>query len=257
MKEWCVMKKGFEKRFHAGDIVYWCENRKSGRYGVNYGMVDEQFSDAVCIDLLEKKEIRYVDGVPMDQFETEQKYRKLPKGWTYSTKLFQLEWRIDPEEEKLFQEIKMDQPETIKKAYELGVLVKSDQIFHGHIEVDITKEGFRIIKKYPIWQHHITHISIRSDQVYFTYQEAQKEVEKHVVALERMANLSEYDWAVELIDQTLKHWKKLQNAAEEEVSAYRNWLLSMKYVEEIETRVYSGSIQWKYLKNTKWHNIVL
>ncbi len=258
MKErYYVMQKGFEKRFYLGDIVYWCEKKGDGRYEIHYGMVEEQFSNAVCIDLLEKKETRYVDGVPIDQFETEQKYRKLPKGWTYSTKLFKLEWRIDPEEERLLQQVKMDQPETIKKAYEIGLLIKSDQIFHGNIESDITKEGFRIVKKYPMWQHPITQVSIRPDKVYFTYQEAQEEAEKHLAELERMANLSEYDWAVESIDRTLSHWKKIQDATKEEVSSYRNWLLSMKHVEEIETRVHFGNVQWKYLKNTKWHNIVL
>lgn len=35
------------------------------------------------------------------------------------------------------------------------------------------------------------------------------------------------------------------------------WLLSMKNVEEIETRISLGNIQWKYEKNKKWNNIVL
>ena len=43
-------------------------------------------------------------GVPIDEFKDNQKYRKLPKGWTYDTKLFDLEWRTDPEDEKLFNE---------------------------------------------------------------------------------------------------------------------------------------------------------
>lgn len=252
------IQKGFEKRFNHGDIVYWC-NRSGNEYSVKYGRVDEQFSDAVCIDLLEPKETRYIDGVPIDEFKEELKYRKLPKGWTYNTKLFNLEWRIDPEDEKLFNElcVRIDDPESIKKAYEVGLFVKSDNIFHGHIETDITKEGYRVIKKYPMWQHYITHVSIRPDKVYITYQEAKTEVDEHFAALERMANMSEYDWAVELIDQTLNQWKTYQNATDEEVNAYREWLLSMKNVEDIETRMSLGNIQWKYLKNKKWNNIVL
>ena len=48
------IKKGFEKRFNHGDIVYWC-NRNGNEYNVKYGRVDEQFSDDVYIDLLEQK----------------------------------------------------------------------------------------------------------------------------------------------------------------------------------------------------------
>lgn len=174
-------------------------------------------------------------------------------------KLFDLEWRTDPEDEKLFKElcVRIDDPESIKKAYESGLLVKSDKIFHGHIETDITKEGFRIIKKYPMWQHHITHVSIRPDKVYFTYQETKAEVEEYLEEFRRQAALSDYEWAVEEIDKTLNHWKVFQDATDEEVNAYREWLLSMKNVEEIETRISFGNIQWKYEKNKKWNNIVL
>lgn len=183
----------------------------------------------------------------------------MPKGWTYNTKLFELEWRIDPKDEKLFDElcVRVDNPESIKKAYELGLFVKSDKIFHGNIETDITKEGFRIIKKYPMWQHRITHVSIRPDKVYFTYQEAKTEVEAHIAEFKRQAALSNYEWSVEQIDKTLNHWKANCDATDEEVSAYREWLLSMENVEDIETRTYFDTIQWKYEKNKKWKNIVL
>lgn len=50
---------------------------------------------------------------------------------------------------------------------------------------------------------------------------------------------------------------KVKYATDEEVNVYREWLLSMKNVEEIETRISLGNIQWKYEKNKKWNNIVL
>lgn len=70
------IKKGFGKRFNHGDIVYWC-NKSGNKYSVQYGRVDEQFSDAVCIDLLESKETRYIDGVPIDEFKDNQLNRSL------------------------------------------------------------------------------------------------------------------------------------------------------------------------------------
>ena len=51
-------------------------------------MVDEQFSDAIVIDYLVLRERRLVNGIPIDEFESETKYKKLPKGWRYNTKLF-------------------------------------------------------------------------------------------------------------------------------------------------------------------------
>ena len=79
------MRAGFEKRFNPCDIVYWCHYKGNADYSVHYGMVDEQFSDAVVVDYLVPRERRRVDGVPIDEFQSEQRYRKLPKGWTYNT----------------------------------------------------------------------------------------------------------------------------------------------------------------------------
>ena len=117
------MKQGFEKRFKNGDIVYWCRNEGNGRYTVRYGMVDEQFSDAVVIDYLTAMERRLVNGIPIDEFESETKYKKLPKGWTYDTRLFEIT-HSDLTEEEIFYFIDFKKPETIKKGYDLGYLVK-------------------------------------------------------------------------------------------------------------------------------------
>lgn len=252
------MNPGFERRFNHGDIVYWCQHN-GNKYEVQFGRVDEQFSDAVCIDLLEKKETRYINGIPLDEFKSEQKYRKLPKGWSYDTKLYSLEYRVNPKDQELFEklDVRIDNPESIKKAYESGLIVKSESIFHGIIEEDITKEGFRIILKYPMYEHHITHVSIRPDKVYFTYQEAKEEADSYIAELNRQANMSDYDWQVEQIENILLQWKMFHDATDEEVSEYRNWILGMDNIENIEVRMSLGKIQWKYIKNKKWNTIVL
>lgn len=250
------MKAGFEKRFYPGNIVYWCHHAGNAGYSVKYGMVDEQFSDAVVIDYLAPRERRRVDGVPIDEFENEQRYRKLPKGWKYDTRLFELTWDDPTPEEKKFK-LDIANPETIKEAYSKGFLVKDSTIFHGTIEEEITKEGFRIVKKYPMWQHHIDHVSVRPDKVYFTYEEAKKEVKDHVSEFHRQAYLSDYGWSVEQIDKTLDRWKGISSASDKEVEEYRNWLLGMKNVEDIETRIFGGHIQWKYWKNKRWNYIEL
>ena len=249
------MKAGYEKRFNQGDIVYWC-HQCGHEYSVHYGMVDEQFSDVVCIDYIVPRERRLVDGIPISEFESEQRYRKLPKGWSYDTKLFEITYKSLTADEIAFK-IDITKPEILKIAYEKGYLVKDSAIFHGQIEDEITKDGYRIVKKYPRDLHHIDHISVRSDKVYFTYEEAKKEVEDNIAEFHRQASLSDYDWSVEQIDKTLNLWKGISGSSENEVKQYRDWLLDMSNVEDIEVRLFGGNIQWKYWKNKRWMNIEL
>ena len=246
------MRQGFEKRFNDGDIVYWC-HQHGHKYNVHYGMVDEQFSDAVCIDYLALKENRRVNGIPINEFQSEERYKKLPKGWSYDTRLYEITYdKIEG-----YSEYRIDNPEDIKQAYEKGLLVKDNTIFHGVIDTDITKEGYKIVKKYPQWEHHFSHVSVRPDKVYFTYAEAEKEVDENIAEFQRQANLSEYDWSVEDIDKTLDRYINISGETDRVREQYRSWLLGMKNVEDIETRIFGGEVQWKYWKNKKWNNIEL
>lgn len=251
------MRKGFEKRFNVGDIVYWC-HREGHMYDVHFGMVDEQFSDVVIVDYLAPMERRLVNGIPIDKFESESHYKKLPKGWTYNTELFELTWKDLTQEERDFSaKFSIKNPDCIKEAYNKGYLVKDSTIYHGIIESEITKDGYRIVKKYPMYQHHIDHVSVRPDKLYFTYDEAEKEVDDNIAEFKRQASLSDYEWSVEQIDKTIGRWKIYHDASDKEAESYHNWLVGMENVEDIETRIFSGQIQWKYWKNKKWNNIEL
>jgi hypothetical protein len=258
------MQKGFEKRFNTGDIVYWC-HQNGNKYTVKYGMVDEQFSDAVCIDYLHLKEDRLIDGVPIKEFPSMTKYRKLPKGWSYDTQLFEITLAdvVKPITEKLKEQgidfnpknIKIDDPEGLKKAYEYGYLVKDETIYHGNVEAEIDKEGYRIVKKYPMWVNHISRVSVRPDKVYYTYAEAQKDVDAKLQEFERQSNLSDYDWSIEQIDKVLNMWAEIYSIPEDIKLKHRRWLLDMDRVEDIDVRISIGNLQWKYDKNKKWNNI--
>lgn len=218
------MKPGFEKRFNKGDIVYWCHREEYG-YSVQYGLVDEQFSDAVIVDYIVPRERRIIDGIPIDEFKSEERYRKLPKGWTYNTKLFELTNEVLGEEEKEFLEnCKINNPKRIKEAYNKGYLVKKAKIFGGNIESEVTNKGFRIVKKWPMFVPYITHVSIRPDKVYFTYEEAKKEADDNIAELNRQAELSEYDWCVEQIDKTLSRFKFYKGLSDEEINTENIYL---------------------------------
>ena len=238
-----------QKRYNTGDVVYWC-HQCGNKYEVHWGRIDEQYSDAVLIDYLRGKENRLINGIPFNEFESETRYRKLPKGWTYDTELFELTT------EKNMQSINIKNPSEIIEAYNKGVLVKDSEISQVVVEAEVDKnKGYRIIKSYPQWQYHISRVSVRPDRIYFTYEEAQKEVDENISEFYRQANLSEYDWSVEQIDKTLNFWAALKGINNEAKKIYREWLLSLNNVEDIETRTYGSEIQWKYWKNKKWNNI--
>lgn len=239
--------------FHEGDIVYWCHSDGNGLYSVHWGRVSDQFSDAVIIDYLDPRERRLINGVPIDEFK-DKRYHKLPKDWTYNTDLYTLSYAELSEKEIGFK-LNLKNPETIKDAYNKGYLVKSETIFHGIVEAEITKEGYKIVKKYPYWKYHIDYVSIRPDKVYFTYDEAEKEVQININEFKRQAELSDYDWSVEQINKTLERWKNLTSASELEAQQIKDFLLGMKNVEDIETRLFGGNIQWKYWTNKRWLNI--
>lgn len=256
------MRPGYEKRFCQGDIVYWCGRDRFGKPQVKWGMVDEQFSDAVCIDFLDRKENRYIDGIPIYEYYLNQstyKYKKLPKGWTWNTKLYEVETREIPEEEELLKNARIDDPVAIKKLYDAGLLVKCETKFRGTIHTNIEKgKGYKVVLEYPLWEKfQEERTSVRPDKVYSTYKEAQDEVDAINAEFLRQSQLSDYDWAVEEIDKTLDHWMIATGSTPEERNKYREWILAMDHVEDIETRVSMGYIQWKYYDKKKWNDIEL
>ena len=250
------MQKGFEKRFKNGDIVYWC-HQNGHNYSVKLGMVDEQFSDVVCMDYLSPIENRKVNGIPIDEFKNEDRYKKLPKGWTYNTRLFEMTYDdvSDGDLNKYINGL-MDS-DGIKRLYDKGLLVKDCTKFHGVVEEEITKDGYRVIKKYPMWHNHISNVSVRSDKVYFTYDEAQQEVDEHIAEFNRQANLSEYEWSLEQIEKTINRYIFIQGETDKVRERYKDLFINMSNLEDIETRIFDGNIQWKYWKNKRWSNIEL
>ena len=240
-----------KNKFENGDIVYWC-HQNGHKYSVHWGMVDEQFSRSVVyVDYLAPRERRLVNGVPIDEFKSEDKYKKLPKGWSYDTKLFEITSE-DIDEDIRTYKLDIRNPDSVKKAYDDGLLVKKSTIFDGEIDAEITKDGYRIVKKYPPYRNNITSISIRPDKLYLSYEEAQQEVDKNIAEFIRQSELSDYEWSVEQIDKTLN---RCYGKTDIEKKQYRDWLLEMDNVEDIEVRIIGGEIQWKYWNKERWANI--
>lgn len=260
-----MIKKGFEKRFLKGDIVYWCE-REGSDISVRYGVVADQYSDGVYIDLLDFKERRRINGVPLDEFRelgNQTKRKKLPKGWNYGTQLYELttdSWTL--EEEKIVNALKINDPQGIKDAYSKGILVEKEKIFRGEIYVDISNEGYIVTTKYPMWGRYVpTHETVRSDRVYFTYDEAAAEKDTKIAELKRQAALSDEEWSLELIEKDVKRYLHIYFGVlaleQDKVDQYMNFFRELPKVEDIETRLFCGMLQWKYYKNKAWKNVFI
>ena len=69
-------------KFQPGDVVYWVGRHRHSpyEYYVDYGIVDEEFSDAVCVDRLHIRDNRYINDVPYKEFPSVTKWQKVPKG---------------------------------------------------------------------------------------------------------------------------------------------------------------------------------
>lgn len=260
-----MIQKGFENRFSKGDIVYWCE-REGGSYTVRFGVVEDQYSDGVYINFLELRERRRIDGIPLDEFRKTchlAKYKKLPKDWSYDTLLYELTsdpWL--PEEEQLVKELKITDPKQIKEAYDRGILVEKEKIFKGDIYTDITNEGYKIMTKYSLWgKYEPKSEVVRSDKVYFTYEEAIAERDTKIAELKRQTALFDEEWSLEQIEKDVRRYLHIYFGVlaleQNKVDKYMNFFKELPKVEDIETRLFGGMLQWKYYKNKTWKNVFI
>lgn len=234
-----------------GSVGYYV--KKSGhKWSVDFGIVAEHYSSEICLWLLDTVDYRLINGIPVKEFKTPTRWMKLPKGWTYNTELIQI--GADPIYDKLSNiNINISDPESILSAFNMGLLVKVADKDYATFNAEIdNQKGYRIVRNYDT--HHNSYVSVNWYQVYKTYEEALTIIDKHEQEMERIANLSDYEWAVEQIDNTLNFYYAIQDR-DEEKKRIRDWLLKRDKVEDIEIRATTGGIEWKYWKNKRWMRI--
>lgn len=239
-------------KFHSGDIVYWCEHHGGADYRVNFGMVDEEFYDRVVVDCLELPERRKINGVPFGEFKDE-RWHKLPRGWTYNTRLF--EETLDPLPKGL-ENLKFNNPQQIKKAVENGWLVKAKTIDAGYFEADITRDGYRIVYRTGSrYGRHRETVALYKDKAYFTYEEAQAEKDAYLAEFERQAALTDAEWSIEQIEKDLLRFRLSNGIPDDVIEECRKYLLSLPNIEEVVTRVSTKGLEWKYDRGKRWYGV--
>lgn len=250
-------------KFQPGDVVYWVAHHKwSADMYVDFGIATEEFSDAVCVDRLCIHDSRYINGIPYKDFPNVTPWQKLPKGWTYNTKLFEVEWKsaipIDSDEHLLEMSLNLARPEDVKTALEHGFLVylKDYDQTVPHSEVS-NKLGWRIIKAHDDSSYVYPHVTLQKNQAFKTYAEARAVIDAQEAEWKRQSELTDEEWSIEQIDHDLQRWAKIYSKSPEKTQRVKDFLLGMGKIEDIETRVFGGDFQWKYWKNKKWRTIVL
>lgn len=253
----------------VGDIFY-CVKRIDAIPIVSYGVVGNVWHSEckLCLNYLDLVENRIINGIPIEKFERT-KYKKLPKGWTYNTKLYEITYSDIREKirESILKEtgfdvnaMRIDKPGDLEIAYKYGLLVESENKFRGRIDVDITKNGYSVYKRYYGYydaEYTPTHNTYNFWDVYETYQEAQGVIDSYNAELQRQAALTDEEWSIEQIIKTIEKYANLKQLAPEMKERYKNELLSFNNIVDLETRISGGCIQWKYEKNKRWNTLYL
>lgn len=236
----------FQSKAPIGSVIWYLKNT-CGRKEISFGTVDSYYTHEICIQLYDFCERRMIDGIPVEQIETPTRWKKLPKGWTYSTELFKLT-------ERPFPDVKFDLSDSddIIKAIQQGILVTVQERDHCYFEAILDKtNGWRIERKYKPYEYHCSYISLRYDEVYVTYADAKAALDEELAEFQRQSELSDYDWSLEQIDKELTRWALMYGISNEKKQQYREWLLELDNPEDVEVRTFGGKLQWKYSKNKK------
>lgn len=253
-------------KFKHGDLVYWC-HISQGKADICFGIIDEIYFGTIAVDILVPKDCRAFEGVPIKDWLPSDRVRKLPKNWDCDMKLFEYEtthnWGENDETflNSKLKNIKMADKDKILDAYNNGYLVKSRDNCHCIIEEYIDKGTWKLMKKhsnqsgYNLTYPDIDRITIDPYKLYNTFDEALSEKNAYEAEFERIKSLSDFDWSMEQISNTLDRWAAIYSITNKQKKAVFDFITSLPKLEDIEVRIYLGNIQWKYWKKKKWNNI--
>lgn len=251
------------RNIKEGQIVFFLErhNTQPHDFYIGYGVVDFYSCTDVCVDWLGRKDNRIVvtlDGkrTPFAEFKNDTEYRKLPKGWTYDTKLYDIEYDNSDAEtiNKILSLKGVDKQ--VRTAYDCGILVKKTLTDYEGIDATVDKDGYKLSRKLPMWVQHRTGGTYRYDELFVTYDEAQEALDAYKAEQTRIANLSDREWVLEDVHKTVNRHKNIYHESDEYYEKVLDFFENRcDNIEDVEIRIYGGVIQWKYYNRKKWNSL--
>lgn len=250
-----------------GDIVYYVDyvkNNNDDQPRIRFGTVNDMFSDGLYLDLYVAKDMRTVmceyDGwkpVLITDFKPDNRWHKLPKGWTYNTQLYKYGTADGAEDiMKCIYDSNYDNPASLKDLIIKGYLVKKDTQPHLIVDDDVTKDGYKIVRCISeSGYYNPDHELVSWNKAYADYSGAESELNAYTTELKRVASLTDEEWSKEQIEHTLARYKSFGQIDNETISKIRDYLYKQKNIEDIETRITHEGFQYKYFKNKKWITI--
>lgn len=242
-------------KFKHGDIVYWVERDGFDLY-IDFGVVDEEFSNAVAIDRLHLRDTRKIEGIPYKDFPMISNWRKLPKNLSYNKRLFMVDLQDEELENLSEEESDITKPENIKNLLDRGIYIylRVYEQSYPTTEVD-TKLGWRIKKSTLGYRYVSPSVSLNKNEVFTKYSDVQDKVNAIEKEWNRQANLSDEEWNIEQIDREIDRWGWLFDKTIDDKKRAKDFLLSQDRIEDIEIRVCSFGLQWKYSDKKKWLSV--
>lgn len=256
--------------FPNGSVAYYISHRGFGHSTVEFGIVEENYTDSAVLHLYAFPNVRCVDGIPWDHYETPSEWRRIPKSGKLLGEILCdcLSQRTTIQYPPIFEEntaliqriVTRTVPDTLSEdvleAVRKGLLVSQETIRTAVPETETDSRGcYRITANWRNAPYKPEWITLSLNELFHTFREAQAEIDRQKQEAERLYNLSDYDFSVEDIDHTLNRWRTIYHIPDETVQETRQMLLSLPQVEDIVTRLYMGRFQWKYDRNRSWKDI--
>lgn len=224
-------------------ICYYVERGFEGKLYVSYGMYEhESMYGNHTVSRLRPPEIRLINGIPFEEFQSETEFKKLPKGWTYSTDLYTVTENLD-KKEKINAAMKgryVTCPSDLQWLFDNGYLVKVPDV-EEKIEVEFDHDRYQLLKKCPAWtlcygQHNTEY----PNKVFETYAEAEMYMEELKCNREKESALLSWVEFYETMEWALEKYEADHGG--KEIEKIRQKLLDKPRAYDAVIRYYRGEI---------------
>ena len=234
-------------------VCYYINDNQFGMY-VAYGMYEYKTTCTHKVSRLKCPEIRLINGILFDEFESETEFKKVPKGWTYNTPMFIVTEDLE-KKEKINAAMKgryIKNPSDIQWLFDNGYLIKMEDV-EPVIEAEYDHNTYRLVKKYR------DHNDCYPDEVFETYEEAEK----------RMNEIKEINHRKSVECALLDFFENLEWVLDKyevehggrEIETIKQKILARPHLEDTMFRYYKGEIlvvsRKAYRKDThiEWEKI--